>query len=184
MCVFYNMSLDLYDIESSINEITLYEIEEWIKYLYEHLGWMTIAYSNDNNEKIISYIKSIKKLNNTIQERLKIVTNEDVRIDLETNLRKMAHLQKITLKLFNKESLKETQNTYILMGGKDDSKKNSKKSSRKNSKKSPKKSSKKTLKKSSKKTSSKEDVKKSSKNKINELLIKKLSKKNSKTKNN
>ena len=90
------------------DEVTLHGLEKWTIHLYEHLGWMTLAYSNGMEEKVNSYLISIKKLKLSIESRLKIITNEDSKIDLTTLLTKTKHLYRIATKLFDENHLKKT----------------------------------------------------------------------------
>ena len=89
---------------SEEDEITLHGLEKWTNDLYEKLGWMTLAYDMNKEDKIISYVTSIKKLKLSIESRLKIIINEDSKLDLATLLNNVKHLYKVAFKLFNKDS--------------------------------------------------------------------------------
>ena len=160
---------------ATTDDTTIHGLEKWMCHMFEQLGWMTLAYKNNRQDKVASYIVTINKLKNSIESRLNIVINEDTKLDLKNILTKVSHLQNVVSKLFDLELLKNTvcakcnlpsknNNDVIQMLGGSKLKKLSKKSSKKLSKK----SSKKLSKKSSIKTH-------------NEPLIKKLSKKSSKT---
>jgi hypothetical protein len=202
------MSSGFFDIVPN-DDVTLHDLEKWTSYLYENLGWITLAYENNREDKVQSYLISIKKLKLSIESRLKIITNEDSKIDLTTLLGKTKHLNKIATKLFDKRYVRKTicdkcslpinnkneeltenssnleilsdSSTYINYGG--SKKKSSKIPSKKSSKIPSKKSSKIPSKKSSKipsKKSLKVSLKKISNFPRDKILIKKLSKKSSK----
>jgi len=90
------------------DDVTLHGLEKWTCHMYEQLGWMTLANEFGREDKVGSYITSIKKLKNSIELRLKIITSEDAKLDLTNLLSKVKHLFKITSKLFNKEHIKKT----------------------------------------------------------------------------
>ena len=175
---------------TTANDVTLHGLEKWTCYMYEQLGWMTLAYESKREDKVGSYLISIKKLQKSIEARLKIITSEDAKLDLVNLLSKVKHLFKITSTLFNKELIKKTicdkcslpvelEETNPQVGGVNYKikSKNLKKISKIQSKKLSKIQSKKLSKKQSKK-----NIKKSNdyKNEIFKPLIKKLSKKSSK----
>lgn len=91
-----------------IDDITLNGLEKWTSHLFEQLGWMTLANETGGEDKVSSYIISMKKLKNSIESRLKIITSEDARIDLENLLYNIKHLMKITSSIFNKEHIRKT----------------------------------------------------------------------------
>jgi hypothetical protein len=193
---------------NAADDVTLLGLEKWTCYMYEQLGWMTLAYQSKREDKVGSYLISINKLQKSIEARLKIITSEDAKLDLTSLLSKVKHLLKITSTLFNKEHIKKTicdkcslpvEVNNQLLGGlkykiksknlkklsKIQSKKILKEEPKKQSKKLSKILSKKLLKEQQRKQSkkqSKKNIKKSNENKndIFEPLIKKLSKKSSK----
>ena len=101
------MSMGFFDTIAS-DDVTLHGLEKWTCYLYEKLGWMTLAYESGSQDKVSSYLISIKKLKLSIESRLKIITSEDAKIDLTTILLKVKHLYKIATKLFDKQYIKKT----------------------------------------------------------------------------
>jgi len=175
------MSMGFFDVIPT-DDVTLHGLEKWTVHLYENLGWMTLAYDNKREDKVISYITSIKKLKLSIENRMEIITSEDAKLDLVSLLSKVKHLTTITTKLFDKESLKKSicdkcsspiSNHNDIKGGGSKTKKNT----RITNTKSPITT---NIKKTSK-TQSKKSSKKNSKTNVqNEPLIKKLSKKSSK----
>ena len=92
----------------AVDDITLNGLEKWTSHLYEQLGWMTLANETGGEDKVSSYIISMKKLKNSIESRLKIITSEDAKLDLENLLLNVKHLMKITSKIFNKEHIRKT----------------------------------------------------------------------------
>ena len=101
------MSIGIFETGSG-DEVTLHGLEKWTCYLYEHLGWVTLAYESGREDKVESYIVSIRKLKSSIEARLKIITSEDAKIDLTTLLAKTKHLQKVSAKLFNEKHIRKT----------------------------------------------------------------------------
>jgi hypothetical protein len=101
------MSTGFFDAIAN-DEVTLHGLEKWTCYLYENLGWMTLAYENGREDKVSSYLVSIKKLKLSIESRLKIITSEDAKLDLTTLLSKIKHLYKIASKLFDKQYIRKT----------------------------------------------------------------------------
>ena len=101
------MSTGFFDAIAN-DEVTLHGLEKWTCYLYENLGWMTLAYEHGREDKVSSYIVSIKKLKLSIESRLKIITSEDAKMDLTTLLFKIKHLYQIASKLFDKQHIRKT----------------------------------------------------------------------------
>jgi hypothetical protein len=99
--------MNFFDAEAA-DDATLHGLEKWTCHLYEQLGWMTLAYQSNSEDKVGSYITSIKKLQKSIESRLKIIISEDAKLDLNNLLSKVKHLLKITYKLFNKEHIRKT----------------------------------------------------------------------------
>jgi hypothetical protein len=93
---------------ANTGDVTLHGLEKWTCHMYEQLGWMTLANESGREDKVSSYITSIKKLKNSIESRLKIVISEDAKLDLTNLLSKVKHLLNITTKLFNKEHIRKT----------------------------------------------------------------------------
>jgi hypothetical protein len=92
---------------TKIADVTLNGMEQWMKFQYEQLGWMTLAYSNNMEEKVISYIKANNNLKFAIEKRLTELNSKDVEIkkDLFIIHRKITHLISTCNKLFNKKAL-------------------------------------------------------------------------------
>jgi hypothetical protein len=89
------------------DDITLHGLEKWTCHMFEQLGWMTLAYKSKSYLKVSSYITSINKLNDSIENRLKIIISEDAKIDLTNLLTKVKHLKKVTQGLFDMDKLKK-----------------------------------------------------------------------------
>jgi hypothetical protein len=152
---------DFFEITPT-DEVTLHGLENWVTKMFEKLGWMTLAASHNNAEKVLAYINSCNKLKESIIKRQQKFKEGDDRLeDLKVLQSKMEHLCTICDKLFNKQAIQNKicskcpsenknnsdNNIPVLKGGKKSSKKQSKKSSKKQSKKQSKKSSKKLSKK-------------------------------------
>lgn len=101
------MSMGFFDTVAT-DDVTLHGLEKWTCYLYENLGWMTLAYESNNNDKVSSYLISIKKLKLSIESRLKIITGEDAKIDLATLLSKVKHLYSVATNLFDKNKIRKS----------------------------------------------------------------------------
>ena len=101
------MNIGFFDTTST-DDVTLHGLEKWTCNLYENLGWMTLSYESNNQDKISSYLISIEKLKSSIESRFKIVTSEDAKIDLTRLLTKITHLNSIANKLFDKRHVKKT----------------------------------------------------------------------------
>lgn len=174
----------------AVDDITLNGLEKWTSHMYEQLGWMTLANETGGEDKVSSYIISMKKLKNSIESRLKIITSEDARLDLENLLSNVKHLMKITSKIFNKEHIRKTIcNKCALPVKQDETDDTDITTSEPETKNKPKqdggaksRASKKTSKKNSKKTSKTLKSRMSKSAHLNELvkLAKKTSKKTSK----
>ena len=91
---------------NATEDVTLHGLEKWTCYLYENLGWMTLA-NETNKDKVSAYLISIKKLTLSIDKRLNTITNEDAKVDLETLKRKIIHLNNISKKLFDLTKIKK-----------------------------------------------------------------------------
>ena len=100
------MSIGFFETSSN-DEITLHGLEKWVVHMYEQLGWITLYHSQNQYEKVGSYLISINKLKSSIESRLRIVTSEDAKLDLNTLLSKIKHLKKIALILFDENKIKK-----------------------------------------------------------------------------
>lgn len=92
---------------TKIADVTLNGMENWMKFQYEQLGWMTLAYANNMEETVISYIKTNNTLKLAIEKRLTELNPKDVEIkkDLFIIHRRIINLISTCNKLFNKKSL-------------------------------------------------------------------------------
>ncbi len=100
------MSIGFFETSSN-DEITLHGLEKWVVHMYEQLGWITLYHSQNQYEKVSSYLISINKLKSSIESRLRIVTSEDSKLDLNTLLSKIKHLKKIALILFDENKIRK-----------------------------------------------------------------------------
>jgi hypothetical protein len=101
------MSMGFFDTVAT-DDVTLNGLEKWTCYLYENLGWMTLAYESNNNDKVSSYLISIKKLKLSIEKRQSIAIAEDTKIDLEILLNKVKNLYNVATKLFDKNHIRKS----------------------------------------------------------------------------
>jgi len=62
--------------------------------MFQNLGWMILAKDHGFNDKIAEYKKSIQRLKEGLEKKLKEVENNDKRQDLEIMLRNVGILMK------------------------------------------------------------------------------------------
>ena len=72
----------------------------WYQMMFERLGWMILAKDHGFNDKIVVYKKSIQRLKEGIEKKLKEVENNDKGQDLEIMLRNVIILMKHVKKHF------------------------------------------------------------------------------------
>jgi hypothetical protein len=60
----------------------MYGISKWYKSEFEKLGWMVIAYKNNNMEKIDQYKKSIQHLLDAYDELYSLYNDNDKKYDI------------------------------------------------------------------------------------------------------
>jgi hypothetical protein len=74
-----NLSIDQTN-ETKPSPITLKGVEEWLKYLYEKLGWMALTKDNndDYKDKIAVYKNSIQSLINSINVKITQVNSSEI----------------------------------------------------------------------------------------------------------
>lgn len=77
-----------------LHKVTLYGLFKWNKHLYENLGWMHLANTYGNTDKVRLYKKSIDKLIEAIIEKEKNTTNVDKINDLKILLEHAKYLKK------------------------------------------------------------------------------------------
>ena len=85
--------------------VTLHGLERWLCHMYEHLGWMTMAYEHKSYDKVISFINGCQKLKASIQDRHSSMAPSEQKKDVEVLLYKANHLIGVCNKLFDKEEL-------------------------------------------------------------------------------
>lgn len=73
-------------------DVTMFGIHKWYKAMFEKLGWMIIAHSHKDNEKIQFYLSSLLKLYKVIQKKSKTYHDEDRRKDAEIMMKNLAVL--------------------------------------------------------------------------------------------
>ncbi len=67
---------------------------QWYHSMFQNLGWMILAKDHGFNDKIAEYKKSIQRLKEGLEKKLKEVENNDKRQDLEIMLRNVGILMK------------------------------------------------------------------------------------------
>ncbi len=85
--------------------VTLHGLEKWLCHMYEHLGWMTLAYEHKSYDKVVSYINGCEKLRVSIEDRHERMPISEQKKDLEILSYKVDHLINVCDKLFDKDML-------------------------------------------------------------------------------
>lgn len=67
---------------------------QWYHSVFQNLGWMLLAKDHGFNDKIVAYKKSIQRLKEGLEKKLKDVENNDKGQDLEIMLRNVMILMK------------------------------------------------------------------------------------------
>ena len=63
-------------------EATLPSMNQWYRAMFQNLGWIVLAKTQGNREKIVAYKSSLQRLSTAINQRLERVHDEDNRDDL------------------------------------------------------------------------------------------------------
>lgn len=82
---------------SSSNEIlerTYQSLHEWYKHTFTHLGWMVLADAHGYQDKINCYKNSIKRLHQSIEQKIQTIKEIDRKNDLKIMLKNVKILQK------------------------------------------------------------------------------------------
>lgn len=72
---------------------TLHSLHTWTKVMFEKLGWMVLATHDQNIDKVTSYLKSINKLIESIDNKIKITQEQDNITDLKILKEQATYLQ-------------------------------------------------------------------------------------------
>ena len=67
---------------------------QWYHAMFERLGWMILAKDHGFKDKIAAYKKSIHRLKEGLEKKIRDVENNDKRQDLEIMLRNVVLLMK------------------------------------------------------------------------------------------
>lgn len=67
---------------------------QWYHAMFERLGWMILAKDHGFNDKIAMYKKSVHRLKEGLEKKLRDIENNDKRQDLEIMLRNLEVLIK------------------------------------------------------------------------------------------
>jgi uncharacterized pyridoxal phosphate-containing UPF0001 family protein len=73
-------------------DVTMFGIHKWYAEMFEKLGWMIIAHSHKDTERIKSYYNGLLKLYKTLQMKSKTYNDEDRRMDAEIMMKNIAVL--------------------------------------------------------------------------------------------
>jgi len=69
------------------NPATIHGFQKWYTAMFEKLGWMVLAKSKgDMNDRIISYKRSLQRLENKLECKINAVKDNDRKMDLEIML--------------------------------------------------------------------------------------------------
>lgn len=72
---------------------TFHSLHRWTKIMFEKLGWMVLATHDQNIEKVTNYLKSINKLIESIDNKIKITQEQDNITDLKILKEQAVYLQ-------------------------------------------------------------------------------------------
>lgn len=67
-------------------EVTFHGLQHWYKHLYEHLGWMILAKHHGLHDKVMVYKASIARLVDSIEHKIKYMSDKDKKDDLNIML--------------------------------------------------------------------------------------------------
>jgi hypothetical protein len=68
------------------HEYTYHGLHEWYVTMFEKLGWMLLAKRNGWNDKVMTYINSVQRLEEAILFKHKHVKEADSKMDLKIML--------------------------------------------------------------------------------------------------
>jgi hypothetical protein len=89
-----------------MQEVTFLELHKWTKKMFEVFGWMLLAKHNKNILRIDSYLNSLEKLKNQLNNKISKIKNENKKDDLIILL---SHI-KILSKFANKNLKSDNKN--------------------------------------------------------------------------
>ena len=72
---------------------TFHSLHDWTKAMFEKLGWMVLATHDQNIDKVTHYLKSINKLIESIDNKIKITEEKDRIADLKILKEQAVYLQ-------------------------------------------------------------------------------------------
>jgi hypothetical protein len=74
-------------MDKCYNPATIHGFHRWYIAMFEKLGWMVLAKAKgDMNDKIMSYKKSLQRLENKLECKIHAVHEHDSKMDLEIML--------------------------------------------------------------------------------------------------
>lgn len=74
-------------------------LHHWHKHMFENLGWMILAKKHGYRTKVKAYLESIVHLEKAIGEKIRMVQEEDRKLDLSILQHNVAILKKEAYKI-------------------------------------------------------------------------------------
>lgn len=83
-----------------IYDTTFHGLHMWVKHVAEHLGWVIIANAQGHTHRVAEYRRCLKDLAESLDKKLKDITDVDRRADLEILQKKVKVLSEHVAKDF------------------------------------------------------------------------------------
>lgn len=98
MSRFNKTKKNLKTVSLECHNVTYHGIHYWYKSKFEKLGWMILAKKYGHNDKVMEYKNSIKRLQCSIEKKIKDIRDVDKKNDLKIMLENldflMEHVEK------------------------------------------------------------------------------------------